>query len=353
MESMKAVRLLSNQSKDIEQEIVTLYKTVGEMINQNPRATEIFAYLKIYDTLSQEQLKQLTGFSLGTISATLQSFLQSDIISRRMIPRTHKNLYSIRPGRTKFDYNPPIQIIEDLERLDLHIVEKQMELQELQDKYPIETQFLRMRLNSIRNYIEAQRRQISRRRKCPFFQEDVSGIIPLGEMIAYPFDIRGLDENLMDLLTHFRNDPIRSRIISIFYTHRSVSQQILMDISGLSRSAVSRILRRALKTKYIEILPREYRRPRIYYLKSISLSILSLILRTDSFIFSRVPRFQGILATLQSEREASRDKRDTSFLIAKIKQIIEQIETFQKNTKFMREAYHDLVMFLEEESQLE
>ncbi len=347
MESMKEVELLSEQSKEIEREIVTFYKTVGKMVNLNSRTTEVFAYLRIYDALSQEQLQQLTGFSLGTISATLQSFLQADIISRRMIPKTHKNLYSIKPERVNFVYTPSTQILEGLEKLDLRIVEKQTELQELQGKYPLETKFLYMRLNSFRNYIEAQRRQINRERKFSFFQEDVSELIPPHEMIVYPFDVRELEESLMGTLSHLKNDPIRSRLMSIFYTLRSVDQQTLMDNSGYSRSTVSRFLNRELKRGYIQVLPREYRKPRIYCLKSFSLAILSVILNTDSFIYSYIPRFQEILSTLQSERHSDRDRRDATFLISKIKEIVRQIEDFKTNTRFLRQAYYDLSRFLE------
>ncbi|MFW9961202.1 MAG: hypothetical protein ACFFDV_09295 [Candidatus Thorarchaeota archaeon] len=350
MKPMSEVRLLSKQSKEIEREIVTFYKTIGKLVNLNPRATVVFAYLKIYNALSQEQLRRLTGFSLGSISSILQSFLQAEIISRTMIPKTHKNLYRIKPEKVKFDYTPPIQIIEDLERLDSYIVEKQTGLQELQSKYPTETKFLHVRLNSLRNYIEAQRRQINRREKYAFFQEDVSGIIPLREVIVYPFDTGRLEDGLVSLLTHFKNDPIRSRILSIFYTHRSVDQQTLMDISGLSRSTVSRLVHQELKRDYISVLPREYRRPRVYYLKSISLSILSLILKADNFIFSRIPRFQEILTTLQSEKQSVRDAEDTSFLMAKINEIIGQIEEFMSDTRFLRKAYQDLSKFLEKDT---
>ena len=125
---MSQSKLLSKHSKKIEREIVTFYKTIGKMVSLNSRATEIFAYLKIYDALTQEQLKQLTGFSLGNISTTLQSFLQTDIVYRQIIPGTHKNLYRIKPERVNFVYTPNILIIEDLEKLDSYIVEKQTEL---------------------------------------------------------------------------------------------------------------------------------------------------------------------------------------------------------------------------------
>ncbi len=344
---MNKGELLSGRSKKIEREIVAFYKTAGKMVNLNSRMTEIFAYLKIYDALSQDQLKQLTGFSLGTISTTLQSFLQTGIISRKLIPKTHKNLYSIRPEKVNFVYTPSTQIIESLEILDSYIVEKQAEVQKLQSRYPIEIKFLHMRLNSLRNYIEVQRRQINREKKYSYFQEDVSELVPLDEMMDYSFDTRELEEGLMEVWGYMKNDPIRKRLVSIFFTHRSLDQQTLMDISGFSRSTVSRFLNRELKREYIHVLPREYRKPRIYYLKSISMSVLSIILKTDHFIFSCVPRFQEILSTLQSEKHSNRERKDTVFLITKLKKIIEQIEAFKNKTRFIRQAHHELSRFLE------
>lgn len=341
--SMSQVQLLSGQLKKIERDIVTFYKTIGKMIDLNPRRTEIFAYLKIYDALTQEQLKKLTGFSLGTISTTLQLFLQTDIISRQFVPGTHKNIYMMKPEKVEFVYTPTSLIIDDFEKLDSYIVDKQTELQKLQQKYPIEAQFLYLRLNSLRNYIEAQRRQINRKQKYPFFQEDVSEILSPNEMVVYPFETREIEETIMDVFEYYRYDPVRNRLLSILYTHRSATQETLMDHSGFSRSAISRFLRQSLNAVYLQTLPREHRKPRVYYLKSISLSILIHILNTDSFIFSSVPRFQEILSTLQSRKS----DRDTTFLIMKVKEIIGQIESFRKNTRFLREAHRDLSKFLE------
>ena len=340
---MSRTKLLSRKSKNIEHELVGFYRTVGEMVSLNSKATEIFAYLRIYDTLTQEQLRRLTGFSPGTISTTLQLFLETDIVSRQFLSGTHKNLYSIKPERVNFVYTPSTQIIENLERFDLFIIEKQSKLQELKNAYPVETEFLHLRLNSIRNYIEAQRRQINKTKKQTFLQEDVSELIPLNEVVVYPFDTQELEEGLIDVLGHFKNDPIKSRIMSIFFTHRSVDQQTLMEISNFSRSTISRFLQQEVKGAYVRTLPREYRRPRIYYLDSASMSILSVILNTDNFIYSYIPRLREILSTLQSENQPD---GDTAFLLAKIEEIIEMIETFRKETRFLRQAYKELAKFL-------
>jgi len=76
------------------------------------------------------------------------------------------------------------------------------------------------------------------------------------------------------------------------------------------------------------------------------LSILSVVLKTDDFIFSSIPRFQETLSTLQSENQSGRDRDDAALLIAKIKDIIRQIEVFRNETIFLRQAYHDLSKFL-------
>ena len=337
---MNQVRLLSKQSKKIERELVSFYKVIGKMIDLNPMMTEIFAYLKIYDTLTQAQLKQLTGFSLGTISTTLQLFLQTNIVSREMIPGTHKNLYTIKSRKVSFIYTPFRLLVEDLERLDSDIVEKQIQLEEMENKYPVEAKFLRLRLNGFRNYTEVQRRQFSGKQKFSFFQEDVSEVFPLNKVIVYPFDIKDVDGIITKFYEHYRFDPIRKRLLNILYLYRSVDQQTLIDLTGFSRSSVSRFLRNPLNSEYIQTLAREYRKPRIYYLESISLSTLATILNTDDFIYSVVPRLQEILSTLKSDRE------DSAFLIIKINEIIKQIELFKKRTKGIRKAYEDLTKFL-------
>ena len=338
---MKQVKLLSRRLKKFERELVTFYNTIGRMIDLNPRRTEIFAYLKIYDALTQAQLKQLTGFSLGTISATLQLFLQTNIVSREMIPGTHKNLYRLKPRKVSFIYTPLELLIEDLERLESTIIDKQIQLQEMESKYPTETQFLHLRLNSFRNYINVQRSQTSKKQKYSFFQEDTSVVIPFNKMIAYPFDIDDIEEVIRDIFGYYQFDPIRNQLLNILYLYRSVDQQTLMDLSGFSRSSVSRFLRNPINREYIQTLPRGYRSPRIYYLESISLSILGSYLATDDFIYSSVSRLQEILSTLQSDRGG------TSFLIEKTEGIIEEIETFKKRTRVTRKAYKDLSEFLD------
>ena len=262
-----------------------------------------------------------------------------------MILGTHTNLYKINSERVKFDYTPPVGILEDLEALDQYIVERQAELRGQRGKHPVETEFLHRRLNSLRNYVEVQRRQIRGEARNAFFQEDVSELVIRSEVIQYPFDTRDLEEDLLGFLGHLKNDPVRARILSKFFTHRSLDQQTLTDLSGFSRSTVSRVLRCEVKNEYIRVLPREHRKPRIYYLDSISMSILSLILKADDFIFSAGQQFEETLSKLQSERN-SVGNWEIDFLIGRIEEIIRQINEFRNDTRPLRRAYQELSEFL-------
>jgi hypothetical protein len=94
------------------------------------------------------------------------------------------------------------------------------------------------------------------------------------------------------------------------------------------------------------MLPREYRQPRIYYLEYISLSTIAYIQNTDEYIYSYVPKFQEILSQL----ETGKNNQETSFLIARIKASIREIENFKREGRFMWQANQDLKEFLEKES---
>jgi DNA-binding transcriptional regulator GbsR (MarR family) len=343
---MKPVRLLSRKLKGIEQEIVTFYRTVGEKVHLNPRMTDVFAYLKIYGALTQEQLKELTKLSSGTISSTLQVFLQTSIVSRTMIPGTHTNIYRIDHERADFVYTPSTQILDDLERLDSYLVEKQQSLDKMKRDHPVEVQFLLLRLNSLRNYIEVQRRQIAGTSKHSFLPEDTSSVVTLDEIVDYPFDTNEIERTVMSVIKYFRHDSNKNRMLGIFFTHRSLTQQVLIDKSGFSRSTVSRFLKQILDTEYIQALPREYRSPVVYCQEFISLSILSLILNTDSYIYSKVPRFKEMLASIQSDQQSTRNDEDAAFLVSMIQELVNRIEAFRKGTSPFRQAFQELVEFL-------
>ncbi|MFW9933348.1 MAG: hypothetical protein ACFFDR_11880, partial [Candidatus Thorarchaeota archaeon] len=183
-------------------------------------------------------------------------------------------------------------------------------------------------------------------KRFPYFEENTSEIIPLDEVVVFPFETKELESKIVDILGYYKSDPIGNRILSFFITHRSLDQDTLVEKTGFSRSTVSRYLREALKGDYINVMPREYRKPRVYYLESMSMSILTRVRTTDGFAFSHIPRFQEILSMLQSTQESGNSGGDTAILIAVIQKTIKQLEEFKNETSFFRQAYGELLEFL-------
>ena len=161
------------------------------------------------------------------------------------------------------------------------------------------------------------------------------------DVIEFPFDTSEIEAKILKSFELFKGDPISNRIVSIFIIYRSLDQETLVEKTGFSRSTVSR-----LKGEYIRALPKENRKPRIYYLESIAMSILSAVRKTDGFAFSQIPEFRKALHSLRTVKEASRRESETGFLITKYEETIKQLESFRNETRHFREAHDDLLRFL-------
>ena len=121
------ILIKNKELKVFENQIVKFYKELAEMLNLNMKFTTIFAYFEIYEKLTQEQLKFLTGFSSSTISTTLQSLIQLDVLSREVIGNTRKNIYILKKDKVTFIYTPFLGLLKSLDSLEIVIQEVQSE----------------------------------------------------------------------------------------------------------------------------------------------------------------------------------------------------------------------------------
>lgn len=350
MDSHYQSNTVSNEFKEIENQIINFYVEIGQMLDQNKTSTKIFAYFKIYQSLTQDDLKLLTRFSSSTISTTLQSFLQSGILTKEVIPNMRKYAYRLKDDKVSFIYLVFSQIMEKLEQLDLLMIKYQTDAQNFQDKYPMVVEYFTLCLNANRNYVEAQHRAIIGVKKFSFFKESVSKITLQNEIITYPPEIQKIEDNVInDLLQNdffSINDPIRNKIFSYIITRQKFDQETLIHLTEFSRSTISRVLNQFLDAGFIKILPREFRKSQIYYQDSISLAIIDVVLKSDYFIFSWIPKFESILEELRLNVKYVSNKRNNNFLTNRIKKILVQIEELKIGSKLLEQARNELQTFL-------
>ncbi|MGC9779446.1 MAG: hypothetical protein HZR80_09415 [Candidatus Heimdallarchaeota archaeon] len=341
--------LITSALKKIEQKILKFYLEIGRKSNLNLRLTEIYAYFRIYESLTQKQLKQLTGFSSSTISTALQSFIQTGILTREFLQNTHTNIYTLIKTEFVFAYSTSNGYFKSLEQYDNFIENLHEKSQELIDIYPRLIELFHRRLNGIRNHIEACRRAYTGKKKNTFFEEDVSDLISTNKNTNYPPEIKKYEE---EFVNHFvktemfvKDDPIINKLLSFLTTRVIINQEMLINLTGFSRSTISRNLSIYGELGYVST-KKEYLKPRVYSIPKMSLYLINVVLTNNQSIVDWIPKFEEILNELKSNIMNSVNLDINQFLTEIIKRILDDIRILKKNTQLLTEAQKELQNFL-------
>ncbi len=336
--------------KKVEQHIVDFYLKIAEKNKIDIKLTEIFAYFKIYHFLTQKQLKKLTGSSIGFISNSLKLFLQSSIVTRNFIPKTHTNIYTINDEYVFSIVTPRAQVNRNNVEHEKFIIKLQSKLEKLKTIYPLKSKFLLRRLNGIRNYLETQRRAHSELEKTDYLEEEISDLLPGDEFIEYPPEIEDLESSLVDRFVRMNmfieDDPIINKILTFLITREKISQEMLLKLTGYSRSTISRNLAGYGKQDYVTISKKEYLKPRIYYMDSIGIYLNEVILNNRRFLISWRPTFTNLLSQLELNTKYNKNKEMNKFLQTKIKDLIANIDLVIKRAQLLENAQNELKEFV-------
>jgi DNA-binding transcriptional regulator GbsR (MarR family) len=82
--------------RQIEQEIVAFFaEKTPEYTGRHPIVAAVLAYFYIRRSLTQQDLRRLTGFSTGAISKAVRQLVDINMITREMIPGTHTHIYKM------------------------------------------------------------------------------------------------------------------------------------------------------------------------------------------------------------------------------------------------------------------
>ncbi len=79
--------------KKYEEKLVSIFSDVGKQKRDNPKHTKMSSLLLIHENLTQKALKNLTGYSTGSISTYLSVMLGNDKYKKELIPGTHTYSY--------------------------------------------------------------------------------------------------------------------------------------------------------------------------------------------------------------------------------------------------------------------
>ena len=84
-----------NELKAIEKRLVEIIVDLGYFKGRSRKTSEILAHLYIYNKVTQKMLREITGYSTGTVSSTLQELQTLGLIRRSSDLRGREHLYEL------------------------------------------------------------------------------------------------------------------------------------------------------------------------------------------------------------------------------------------------------------------
>ncbi len=88
--------------KEIEDEIIQFLVNSPIFMGYKPSFITIRAYFVTRKELTQQKLKKLTGFSSGTISQELKTFLDTGVITETKLPDSNQKKYTLESIEAAF-----------------------------------------------------------------------------------------------------------------------------------------------------------------------------------------------------------------------------------------------------------
>lgn len=120
--------------QEIEKKLIKIIVDMGSNSPLSPKLTEILGYLLLHSELTQAQLMELTGFSIGTISSNLNQMIGLNIVRKQLIPKTRTYKYIFLGGRGSIETQASFMKIETVSASINFFEQKLNELIELENE---------------------------------------------------------------------------------------------------------------------------------------------------------------------------------------------------------------------------
>lgn len=307
---------------EFEMDLVEYHLNMVVPTPESKKLALIRAYLSIHGQLTQGQLKELTNFSISTISTNLTNLITAGYIKRKMKPGTHEYIYFPTPASEDYIDQALGNVKPDIDFLKIKI----NELGEIDDStnkkgYALLLSRLKETLRTFQIYHEIldaiQNPDITiniEELKEPeeIFLEDI-------QFLEDDFDpkLKKIEEDILDFFMHQSAYSILKGYEIIFFvyfiTRKVLTQEKLRKLTGLSYGKVSQVLKNLLDVQLIEkvekkelqkILPKE-KTLKIHYI---------MITFQKSFMMSGVhgsvdlPKWEDKFKIIRSELERDKQK---------------------------------------------
>ena len=151
-ESIK--RLYSKKLRKYEDKLVEFFVDIGRWKRVNPKILQISSYLLIHGSLTQKELKNLTGLSMGTISTFLSVMIGMGRFQKERIPKTHTFRYSYSGNIEEMTIRGIDVMVSSLTSMGVYLNAKKKQLKDLAEQNKKGAEHLSQRIDELLDIFE-------------------------------------------------------------------------------------------------------------------------------------------------------------------------------------------------------
>lgn len=305
--------LFSDKLRKYEDKIVEFLLDIAKSKRVNPKISTISSYLLIHGKLTQKELKELTGFSMGSISTLLSVMTGTGAFQKERIPHTHTFMYSF-PGKLENLTTKGIEIaLSTFGPLETYLKNRKKELKKLTEQSKEGAEHLLQRIDELLETFEIYKilfPMMTRNSTNETLKELSSKSFKLirreeREVKKISFDPEVYiveDDMLYQLATSpmfSSRDPMFIRILGYFITRKYLTQKRLQKITGLSAGKISEEVNLLLENGLIEKSDISPKGKITYGAESAGI----ILLKFSRSIINRMAKWDGELQKMKRELE--------------------------------------------------
>lgn len=257
--------LFSDKLRKYENKLVEFLLDIAQSKRVNPKISMISSYLLIHESLTQKELKKLTGFSMGSISTILSVMTGTGTFQKERIPHTHTFTYSFT-GKLEDLTTRGIEIaLSTFGPLETYLKNKKEELIKFIEQSKKGAQHLSNRIDELLETFEIYKIifPILIENSTNETLKDISSksfnLIRREEevkKISFDPEVYLVEDDMLNQLAtspmFSSRDPMFIRILVYFITRKLLTQKTLQKITGLSAGKISEEVNLLLENGLIE-----------------------------------------------------------------------------------------------------
>ncbi|MFW9987388.1 MAG: hypothetical protein ACFFC3_01910 [Candidatus Odinarchaeota archaeon] len=261
---MEISNLFDEKFCKYEEDLVKIILNISKSKRVNPKVATIACYLLIHGKLTQKELKELTGFSIGTISTYLSVMTGTGYFYKQRIEGTHTFIYSFSGELDVLTTEAIDFAIKNIGSLEKFLINKKQELKKLTEQSKRGASELSLRIEELINSFESYKKifhfngtmvKKNQKKYSSKSFERLKNEKMKGLEIEYDSDVFLIEDDIINQLVNSpmfsTRDPMFIKILGYFMTRKYLTQETLKNATGLSVGKISEEVNNLLENELI------------------------------------------------------------------------------------------------------